>query len=140
MRNLSFQKFRENFNPLELSFETGASLLISLVFPILLWYLADWRLWGGVVGACLVIFLFLFMQAVWTLRKLPHLELKPRTLDPTQRKKVAEHLRQYPKRTVSVVITEEAMRDDGASFAKDIESAIANAAWEARRGELGGRD
>ena len=40
---------------------------------------------------------------------------------------MSDYLKQFPNRTVSVVITEEAMRDDGASFAKDIESAIAEA-------------
>ena len=138
MLRQSFQKFRDNFDPISPVVTRGAFYLATAAFIaiIAVGEKRHWSLTQEVVIALLVAAsIYFLILGIRTLARLPHLESKPRSLDPIQRQKMSDYLKQFPNRTVSVVITEEAMRDDGASFAKDIESAIAEAAWEVHRGE-----
>src|SRR5208337_495192 len=50
-------------------------------------------------------------------------------LNPVERRKIADYLRQFPKRQVWVVLTEAAKREDGPDFSAYIEQAKAGA-WD----------
>jgi|SRR5271157_5614782 len=125
----AYRKFGDNFNIMEMSFGRASALLASLVFGGIVGKLSSPTYWGYLLAGTVSVFTYAAVCAVWVIARLHKLEFKDRRLDPVQRKKIANYLRQFSKRQVWVVVTEASKREDGPAFAADIERAITGA-WD----------
>jgi hypothetical protein len=125
----AYRKFGDNFNLMEISFGRVSAFLASILFGSLVGKQISPTYWGYVWGSLLSVATFVGVSALWVLVRLPKLEFKDRKLNPVERKKIADHLRQFPKREVWVVVTEAAQREDGPTFAAYIGQAITGA-WD----------
>lgn len=125
----AYRKFGDNYDLMEISFGRAAALLASVLFGSLVGKQLSHPYWGCVLASVLSIATFALISAVWVLVRLSKLEFKDRRLDPIQRGKIADYMRQSSKRQVRVIVTELASQEDGSVFAKDIKGAIAGA-WD----------
>jgi len=133
----AYRKFGDNYNLMEISFAGASRLLASILFGSWVGRQISPTYWGYVFAAVISIATFALLSALWVLWRLPKLEFKDRRLDPVQRRKIADYLKQFPKRQVRLAVTTPASREDGLAFAADIKRAIADA-WDIleRDGEL----
>jgi hypothetical protein len=124
----AYRKFRENYPLMEISFRRACAILASLLLGSVAGRLSGPIYWWSYLLALLVAILaYALLEAIWVIVHLPKLEFKDRRLDPVQRRKISEYLRQFPERRVRVVITKPAIVEDGAGFAANITCAIAGA-------------